>query len=117
MSEIISDYMVGFVSTPTFEEAKKISALLVEKNLAACCTILKGAVSIYKWDGKTTTSEECMILIKTRQNVFSDLIDKVREIHSYNLPEIIGVPMTEGLSGYLGWIDDSTRKDFTQIEI
>lgn len=116
-NEPISEYMVGLVSAPNYEEAEKISMALIKKNLAACCTIIKGAVSIYKWKGKTEKAQECMIVIKTKSSIFSELIEEVLRKHSYDIPEIIGLPITEGFNGYFGWIDENTRLDTHQINI
>ena len=101
-------HLMVFISGSTFRGAKKIARALVEKKLAACCNIMKGVTSIYFWEGKIEEAAECMIIVKTRQERFNQLVEEVKKIHSYVLPEIIAVPITKGLKGYLSWIDEST---------
>jgi len=100
-----SERMVGFITASSFNEAKKISNALVKKKLAACCNIVKNVTSVYTWQGKIEEAEECMIIVKTNRKLFVRLIKEVKKIHSYELPEIIGVPLTKGEEGYLAWMD------------
>ncbi|GMT42917.1 MAG: divalent-cation tolerance protein CutA [bacterium] len=102
-----SGRMVTFITAASYDEAKNISRVLVGEKLAACCSIIRGVTSIYAWKGKTEEAEECLIIVKTNGKNFSQLVKKVKDIHSYDLPEIIGMPITEGLEGYLNWIDES----------
>ena len=103
-----SDHLMVFITGSTVKGAKKIARALVEAKLAACCNIIKGITSIYAWEGKIEEAAECMIIVKTRQERFSRLVEEVKKRHSYAVPEIIAVPITKGLKGYLSWIDEST---------
>ena len=103
-----SDHLMVFITGSTVKGAKKIARALVEEKLAACCNIIKGITSIYAWEGKIEEAAECMIIVKTRQERFDRLVKVVKQMHSYAVPEIIAVPITKGLKGYLSWIDEST---------
>lgn len=106
---IKSSHVIVFITGSTFNGAKKIARALVQKKLAACCNIIKGITSIYAWEDKVEETQECMIIVKTRTKLFSKLEGVVKEMHSYTLPEIIAVPITQGLEDYLSWINESTR--------
>jgi len=97
-----------FITGSTVKGAKKIARALVEEKLAACCNIIKGVTSIYAWEGEIEETAECMIIVKTRQERFDRLVKEVTKRHNYVVPEIIAVPITSGLKGYLSWIDEST---------
>lgn len=104
-----SGRIVGFITASSLDEAKKISKALVEKKLAACCNIVKDVTSVYTWRGETKEAVECLIIAKTNRRLFSRLIEEVKKNHSYELPEIIGVPLTKGEEGYLAWVDANLR--------
>ncbi|MBK1691615.1 divalent-cation tolerance protein CutA [Ectothiorhodospira mobilis] len=89
--------------------AREIAALLVERHLAACVTILPAATSVYAWEGEIQEDAEHVLLIKSRAECYEALQEGLREEHPYELPEIIAVPITHGLEGYLHWIEDTTR--------
>lgn len=89
------------------EEARRIADALVERRQAACVNILKGVESIYRWKGKTEESQEWMLLIKTTAAAFDDVWKTIRELHSYELPECISVPVNQGTQEYLKWIDEA----------
>ncbi|HEB58102.1 MAG TPA: divalent-cation tolerance protein CutA [Gammaproteobacteria bacterium] len=92
---------------PDLETAEQLGMALVAKNLAACVNILPGLTSIYRWQGRLEREPECLLLIKTRQDVLSTLSETLQQLHPYELPEIIAVSVTEGLSAYLDWIDQA----------
>ena len=87
--------------------AKKIADTLVERRLAACVNILPNLSSVYEWQGKVETAEEALLLIKTTESRYPDLEKALREIHPYELPEIIAVTLDEGSPDYLRWITAS----------
>jgi len=103
-----SGHLMVFITGSTVKGAKKIARALVEEKLAACCNIIKGVTSIYAWEGEIEETAECMIIVKTRQERFDRLVKEVTKRHNYVVPEIIAVPITSGLKGYLSWIDEST---------
>jgi len=94
------------VSSP--EEGEKIAKALVEKRLAACVNIVPGLRSIYHWQGKICDDKELLLLAKTRVDVFDILEKEVKALHSYEVPEIIALPIVAGSRDYLNWINENT---------
>jgi len=101
-------YFVLFCTTKDEEEARKIARPVVEERLAACVNIIKGVVSIFTWKGAVDEAEECLLIIKTRAELIQPLIQRIKSLHSYDVPEIIALPITDGNPAYLDWIDDVT---------
>lgn len=102
-------YLVVFVSSGSKEEAEKIASGLLKEKLAACVNIIKDADSHFWWQGKLDKAKEALLIIKTRKSLFARLIKKVKSLHSYEVPEIIALPIIAGHKPYLDWIDESTR--------
>ena len=102
-----ADYGVMLTTTPTRAEAQSIARLLIEEKLAACVQLLP-IESFYFWQGKTQNEAEVLLLIKTRTALFESAIARIKEIHSYTVPEIVAMPFAAGFAGYLNWIDDVT---------
>jgi periplasmic divalent cation tolerance protein len=104
------DEIVVLVTVSGEDEAVKIARALVEAKLAACANIINNVRSIYAWEGKVEDDSELLMVIKTRRSIFSDLAAKVRELHSYDVPEIIALPIVDGSAEYLKWLNESTGK-------
>lgn len=102
-----TEHCVVLCSAPDSMVADQLAGILVEERLAACVAVLPGIRSVYVWQGKTETASEQQLLIKTRQDCLEMLKSRIRSIHPYELPEIIAVPVIDGLSGYLDWINQS----------
>ncbi len=92
----------------TCDEAAKIAKLLIDEKLAACVQLLP-IESFYVWQGKTQNETELLLLIKTRRALFDTAIARIKELHSYTVPEIVALPFAAGFAGYLNWIDEVTR--------
>jgi periplasmic divalent cation tolerance protein len=90
------------------DKAARIARELVEKKLAACVNIIPELRSIYAWQGRVCDERECLMIMKTRRDLFDQLRDTVKELHPYDVPEIISLSIEQGLQDYLKWIDDST---------
>ncbi|MHC1726550.1 MAG: divalent-cation tolerance protein CutA [Syntrophobacteraceae bacterium] len=105
----MSEVSIVFVTAGSEEEAVKIGQTLVEEKLAACANILPGIRSIYRWKGKTCDEQEVLIIIKTRNSLFPALQSRVRQLHSYEVPEIITFPVAQGLPEYLSWVIAETE--------
>jgi len=90
------------------EIASSIAETLVNKKLAACVNIVNGIESVYQWQGKIEHDQEILLIIKTRQALFSQLEQTIQELHNYELPEIIAVPISSGEKNYLNWIQSAT---------
>jgi periplasmic divalent cation tolerance protein len=102
-----SDYGVLLTTTPTREEAAKIAKLLIDERLGACVQILP-IESFYSWQGKIQNEAELLLLVKTRRALFDTAIARIKEVHSYTVPEIVALPFAAGFAGYLDWINDVT---------
>ena len=104
----MTDKIVVLCNCASAEEATTVARHLVEERLAACVNILPGVQSIYHWQGAIEEATECTLLIKTRRHLFEALRHAVQKKHSYTLPELIAIPVVDGSSGYLEWIDHET---------
>lgn len=100
--------IVVFITASKEEEAAKIAKALVESRLAACINIIKDIRSIYSWQGKIEDEPEVLMVVKTQRNLFHDLSAKVKELHSYTVPEIIALPIIDGSEDYLRWLKEVT---------
>ena len=109
----MNEKILVFSRCPSHDEALRVARALVEKRLAACVTVIPGAVSIYRWQGEIEQSSEQVLLIKTRRDLFASLKDELTAIHSYEVPEIIALPVVEGARSYIDWIDKEL-KDTTE---
>ena len=95
-------------AAPKKEEAEKIAKKLVEKRLAACVQIIAPVASIYRWEEEIVTGEEWLCLIKTSRKLFDRVERTILEIHPYEVPEILAMPVVAGNSKYLDWLDSVT---------
>jgi len=102
-------FRVVFVTCSGKEEAEKISKTLVKEKLAACVNVVSTVKSFFWWEGKVDEAEEHLLIIKTSVEKMEKLIEKVKELHSYSVPEIISLPILEGNKEYLKWIEDSLK--------
>ena len=89
-------------------EARNIATVLVEKRLVACVNILPGVQSIFRWEGEVAEERECLLMAKTVNSVFDHVASTVKSLHSYSVPEVIALPIQQGLSEYLSWIGEAT---------
>lgn len=90
-------------------DAERLTNILSEKNLSACTQIIGPIKSVYKWKGKLETSKEWLCLIKTKSSRYKSIEKAIKEIHPYELPEIIATPIIKGSQEYLGWIKKEVR--------
>ena len=100
----MSDAIVVFMTSGSAEEARRMASELVERRLAACVQILPEIESVYRWNGEVQRDREILILAKTTTAQFDDLEKAVREIHSYDTPEIVAVPMSQVSEPYRAWL-------------
>ena len=94
-------------TTNNREEAERIASSLVDKHLVACVQIIGPMTSIYRWQGKVENTMEWLCHIKTTQEMYNSVEKEILSLHSYEVPEIIALPIIQGLEKYLQWIDDS----------
>ena len=103
-------YRLIYITTGDEAEAKKIGRTLVEEKLAACVNF-HPIQSIYRWEGEIEEEGEIAILVKTRAELVDRVIERVKELHSYEVPDIISLPIEKGYPAYLQWIEESTKGD------
>ncbi len=105
----MGQYIVVFITTASSKEAESISKALVEEGLAACGNILPEVHSLFKWKGKFCEEKERLLLIKSKESLFPKIVERVKKLHSYEVPEIIALPIASGEASYLKWIDEVTK--------
>ena len=91
--------------------AQRLARALVERRLAACVNMLPAVRSVYRWNDAIEEAAEVTLLIKTTTARYAELEQAILALHPYELPEVIALPVSAGLPGYLGWIANETRKD------
>jgi len=105
-----SEYAMIIATFPDREAAKKIARLLVEKQLAACVQMFP-IESVYRWKGEICEDSEIALFIKSRAALFADIANTIKELHPYEVSEIILLPIADGLPEYLGWIGECTEQN------
>ena len=101
--------IIIFITAASEEEATKIATALVEEKLVACGNIIPKIRSIYWWEGKVCQEDEVMLISKSTKSLFPSIMDRVKSLHSYQVPEIISFPISDGLPEYLNWIEEVTK--------
>ncbi len=102
-------YLLVLCTFPNAEEARQIGTQLVELQVAACVNLLPQVESIYRWEGEIKDESEVLALIKTTVNNYAEIEARIRELHPYDTPEVIAVPVERGATSYLNWISEVTR--------
>ncbi len=105
------DVILTLITVPDEQSASIIASMLVEQDLAACVNVIKGVNSFFKWQGRLNSEQEILLLVKTTRRCFEALKDEVLKKHPYELPEIIGVDVSEGFRGYLEWVAQETKHE------
>jgi len=100
--------VLAFSTAGSTEEARRIATALVDEQLAACVNIVDNIHSIYRWQGATKSTAESLMLIKTRANLLPTIELRLRDLHSYDVPELVAVPIEQGAQPYLDWLLAST---------
>ncbi|AWK85337.1 divalent-cation tolerance protein CutA [Azospirillum thermophilum] len=100
--------VLAYITAGSREEALRIGRALVEERLAACANILDGMTSVYRWKGVVEQADEAVLIAKTRRSLFDRLAARVRDLHSYDVPCVIELPVERGDPGYLGWLREAT---------
>lgn len=105
-------YVLVYITAANIDETEALAEVLVKERLAACANVVGRVKSIYWWKGVLERDEESMIILKTREDRLDDLIKRVKQLHSYENPEIVAVPILKGSSEYLNWIDDELNPKY-----
>jgi periplasmic divalent cation tolerance protein len=100
----MNDIVVAFMTAPDVETAETIARALVEERLAACCNILPQVRSIYRWEEAIEQADEILVVIKTTASGFEALRDRAVELHPYDVPEVIALPVVSGHEPYAEWV-------------
>jgi periplasmic divalent cation tolerance protein len=101
-------YIVVFITTP-LSEGEKLANFIVENKLGACVNVVPEVTSVYWWQGNIEKDKENFLVVKTTYQKFPELVEKVKEVHPYSVPEIIALPIIDGNKDYLNWIDESIK--------
>ena len=101
--------ILATTTTATMEDARKIAARLVEERLAACVQIAEPITSVYRWQGAVEEEKEILLLIKSSKDLVPRIADLLDRIHPYEVPELIVVPIIEGSSAYLSWLEENLK--------
>ncbi|HUI46977.1 MAG TPA: divalent-cation tolerance protein CutA [Nitrospirota bacterium] len=101
--------IIVLITASSNDEAAKIGTTLVEEHLAACVNIVPAIRSVFFWEGKTRNEHETLLLCKSRQQLLDKLTLRVKELHSYTIPEILALPVIGGSPEYLSWLWDATK--------
>jgi periplasmic divalent cation tolerance protein len=101
----MTDKIVVVTACDSEKEAERLAHHLVDRRLAACVNILPKARSIYRWKEKVENTAEWVLLIKSRRGLFAALRAEIQKLHTYEVPEVVALPVVEGSDAYLGWVD------------
>ena len=106
----MTEQLIVFVTVPSRDDGERIAAALVGEQLAACVNVVGPIHSIYRWQGAVQRDEEHLLLIKTTRAQYPGLEARVQALHTYELPEIVAVPIERGSAAYLAWIVEATGR-------
>jgi periplasmic divalent cation tolerance protein len=104
-----SGYIVVLITAGSYEEARKIADALVGQRKAACVNIVTQVNSFFWWEDKIEEDRESLLLVKTRAELFPEVVNVVKAVHSYDVPEIIALPIVEGNPEYMAWLEKETE--------
>lgn len=96
-------------TTANKQDAIDIAKFLIEKRLIACCNIIPSVTSVYEWDSELCCEEECLMIMKTKTSLFEQIESEIKQLHKYETPEIICIPITNGNKKYLSWVEKQTK--------
>ncbi len=99
-------YVVVLITIPV-EKGQELTDFIVENKLGACVNVVPEVSSVYWWKGKVEKDKEALLVVKTLASKFGQLVEKVKEVHPYTVPEIIALPIVAGNEDYLRWIEES----------
>ena len=103
----MADHLVVLMTAGSHEEADRIATALVGESLAACVNIIPGVTSVYRWEGEIQRDQEWLLVAKSQSELLEALVARIQSLHSYDVPEILALPVAGGSEAYLRWVDDS----------
>ena len=101
--------IVVLITTDSSAEARRIAEALIERRKAACVNIVPRVDSLFWWKGKLDSAEECLLIVKTKASALDEVTSLVKQIHSYDVPEVIALPIIGGNEDYLRWVEDEVE--------
>ncbi|MCL1966073.1 MAG: divalent-cation tolerance protein CutA [Candidatus Bathyarchaeota archaeon] len=101
----MSEFVMVYVSASSRVEAERIARVLLDERLVACVNIVDSVFSLFHWEGRVDSAEECLLIMKSRVDLFATLEERVRTLHSYDVPEIVAVPIILVSAKYFDWIN------------
>lgn len=104
----MTDVILVYVTTGSPEEAERIARALLDEHLIACANLLGGVKSFYRWRGNLEEATETLLLMKTRRPLLERLVERVRELHTYEVCEVLATPVLDGNPAYLEWVLSET---------
>ena len=99
---------VALTTVPDAETGERIARALVEERLIACANIVPGVTSVYRWEGEVRAEPELLLVMKTRRALLARLSARIVELHPYEVPEVVGLPLVGGLPAYRAWVEEET---------
>jgi periplasmic divalent cation tolerance protein len=105
----MTDVLVVLVTVPSRDKGEEIAGHLVEEHVAACVNILGPVSSVYRWQGEVCADDEHLLVIKTTRERYPSLEERVRALHSYDVPEVLALPVEAGSAAYLDWVIEEVR--------
>jgi len=107
----VTEVILVMVTCPSNREAEEIAGTLLSERLVACVNIAGRVRSLFRWEGTVARESESLLLMKTRKALFDRLARRLGELHSYDVPEVVAVPIVAGNEEYLNWVSENTRDD------
>lgn len=104
-----AEYLLVMSACPNVRVAEALANQIIDQKLAACVNILPQIISVYEWQGQSERSDESLLLIKTTEEKYKALETLIATLHPYELPEVVAVPISKGLPGYMAWISDNLK--------
>lgn len=105
----MSEQVVVLMTASSQEEASAIASALVSERLAACVNVIPGVTSVYRWQGNVEKDQEWLLVAKSHRGLLDALVQRVQGLHSYDVPEVIALPLIGGSDAYLRWLDGQVR--------
>jgi periplasmic divalent cation tolerance protein len=104
----MKNFVIAYITAKDKSQALSIGRVLVEERLAACVNVIDNITSIYRWDGEINEDNEAVLIAKTSSDKFDALTERVKQLHTYDCPCVVSIPITGGNKEYLDWLGEST---------